>query len=46
MPKLNGLDIIESLREKWGNDIPEVVLINGYHEHTLKSFELGVIDSS
>ncbi len=44
MPKLNGLELIETLHDKWGVEMPEVVLVTGYDEHTLEGFELGVSD--
>jgi DNA-binding LytR/AlgR family response regulator len=44
MPNLNGIELIETLKEKWGNNIPDIILITGYNNHSLKGFELGVTD--
>jgi DNA-binding LytR/AlgR family response regulator len=44
MPDLTGLDIIDSLRKKRGNNIPKVIFTTGYNEYAIQGFELGVSD--
>lgn len=44
MPHLNGLEFIESLRDKHGNNIPNFILTTGFDEYALPGFEQGVAD--
>ena len=44
MPHLNGLDFIESLRLKLGNEAPKFILTTGYDQYALEGFEQGAID--
>lgn len=44
MPEMNGIDVTETLKEKWGNNIPHVVFITGFNEYALDGFDLGVSD--
>lgn len=44
MPHLNGLEFIESLRAKYGNNIPNFILTTGFDEYALPGFEQGVTD--
>ena len=44
MPHINGLEFIESLRAKYGNNVPSFMLITGSDEYALPGFEQGAID--
>jgi two-component system, LytTR family, response regulator len=44
MPEINGMDVTETLREKWGNNMPCMVFVTGYNEYALNGFDLGVSD--
>jgi two-component system LytT family response regulator len=44
MPDMNGLEFIESLRQKHGNNIPNFILTTGFSEFALPGFEQGVAD--
>jgi DNA-binding LytR/AlgR family response regulator len=44
MPNLNGLDFIESLRQKYGKQIPKFIFTTGYHKYALSGYEKGVVD--
>lgn len=44
MPHLNGLEFIESLRAKYGNNLPNFILTTGFDEYALPGFEQGVTD--
>jgi two-component system LytT family response regulator len=44
MPHMNGLEFIESLRQKHGNNIPNFILTTGFSEFALPGFEHGVAD--
>jgi DNA-binding LytR/AlgR family response regulator len=44
MPEITGLDLIESLRDKQGSEMPRIVLTTGYHEYALKGYEYGITD--
>ena len=44
MPHLNGLEFIESLRAKKGNDVPKFIFTTGYNDFALSGFEHGVFD--
>ncbi len=44
MPHLNGLDFIETVRLKNGNNIPKFILVTGYDKYAIEGFEVGVID--
>jgi two-component system LytT family response regulator len=44
MPHMNGLEFIETLRQKHGNNIPNFILTTGFSEFALPGFEQGVAD--
>jgi two-component system LytT family response regulator len=44
MPHMNGLEFIETLRQKYGNNIPNFILTTGFSEFALPGFEHGVAD--
>ncbi len=44
MPHLTGLEFIETLRDKHGNGIPNIILTTGFDEYALPGFEHGVVD--
>ncbi len=44
MPNLNGIEFIETLRDKHGSKLPHFMLTTGFHEYALNGFEQGVAD--
>ncbi len=44
MPNLTGLEFIESMRAKHGNNIPNFILTTGFDEYALPGFEHGATD--
>lgn len=44
MPHLNGIEFIETLRDKHGSKLPHFMLTTGFHEYALTGFEQGVAD--
>ena len=44
MPGLSGIEFVEAIKSKWGNDIPKVVFITGYSQYALEGYEHGVTD--
>lgn len=44
MPHLNGIEFIETMRDKYGNKLPHFILTTGFHEYALPGFEQGVAD--
>jgi DNA-binding LytR/AlgR family response regulator len=44
MPHLTGLELIENLRLKKGNDIPKFIFTTGFNEYALDCFNQGVKD--
>lgn len=44
MPHLTGLELIENLRLKKGNDIPKFIFTTGFDEYALDCFNQGVKD--
>lgn len=44
MPQMTGLEFIETLKAKLGNDSPKIILITGYGEYALTGYEYGVFD--
>lgn len=44
MPGLSGLDIMEALKGKHGNDIPKIILTTGYDKYALTGYEFGIFD--
>jgi two-component system, LytTR family, response regulator len=44
MPDLTGIEFIENIKTKWGNNIPKVVFTTGYSEYALSGYEHGVAD--
>ncbi len=44
MPEFTGIDLIENMKERWGHNIPHVVLTTGHIDYTLSGYELGVSD--
>jgi two-component system LytT family response regulator len=44
MPGLSGIEFIESIKDKWGNDIPKVVFTTGHSDYALSGYEHGIAD--
>lgn len=44
MPDITGLDFLESLEARWGNDMPKVIMTTGFSDYALNGFEYGVED--
>ncbi len=44
MPKLTGMELIDSLRLKNGFKLPDFILITGHEAYALKGYEYGVAD--
>jgi DNA-binding LytR/AlgR family response regulator len=44
MPGLTGIEFIENIKAKWGNNIPKIVFTTGYSEYALLGYEHGVVD--
>ncbi len=44
MPEISGIEFIESLKEKWGNDMPKIVFVTGYDNYALEGYEHGIVD--
>lgn len=44
MPEISGIDFIESLKERWGNDMPKIVFVTGYDNYALEGYEHGIVD--
>jgi two-component system, LytTR family, response regulator len=44
MPNLNGIEFIETLRDKYGSKLPHFMLTTGFDEYALPGFEQGVAD--
>jgi DNA-binding LytR/AlgR family response regulator len=44
MPDISGLDFMENLKLKWGNNMPKVVFTTGYSEYAISGYEFGVYD--
>jgi DNA-binding LytR/AlgR family response regulator len=44
MPYLNGMEVIEALKEKYQNDLPAFILTTGHSEYALPSYEYRVTD--
>jgi two-component system LytT family response regulator len=44
MPGLSGIEIIENLKAKWGNNIPKLVFTTGYDDYALSGYDYGVAD--
>jgi DNA-binding LytR/AlgR family response regulator len=44
MPGITGIEIIETLKAKWGNNMPKMVLTTGYDGYALSGYEFGVAD--
>ena len=44
MPHLNGIEFIEAMMVKKGNDIPYFILTTGHHKYALISYDYGVAD--
>jgi two-component system, LytTR family, response regulator len=44
MPGMTGIDIVASLRAKWGNNIPKIVFTTGHADYALTGYEHGVAD--
>lgn len=44
MPQLNGLEFIETLRNKYGNATPYIIFTTGFDGYALPGFEQGVVD--
>lgn len=44
MPGITGLEIIENLKAKMGNNIPKIVFTTGYNDYALTGYEYGLAD--
>jgi DNA-binding LytR/AlgR family response regulator len=44
MPDISGIEFIESLKSKWGNNLPRIILITGFTDYALSGYEYGVFD--
>jgi DNA-binding LytR/AlgR family response regulator len=44
MPGLSGIDIMDTLKERYGNEMPKIILTTGYDEYALAGYEYGVSD--
>ena len=44
MPNITGIEFIQNMKAKWGNDIPKVVFTTGYTDYALSGYEHGVVD--
>lgn len=44
MPEFSGIDFLENIKARWGNDIPKVVFTTGYGDYALSGYEYGVYD--
>ncbi len=44
MSGLSGLELIENLKAKWGNNMPKIVFTTGYNEYAISGYENGVAD--
>jgi two-component system, LytTR family, response regulator len=44
MPGMSGIEFIENIKAKWGNNMPKVVFITGNCEYALSGYEYGVVD--
>ena len=44
MPDATGLDIVETLRQRWGNNMPLIVFTTAFNEYAIEGYEYGVFD--
>lgn len=44
MPEITGLDFVEAIKNRWGNNIPKVVFATGYSKYAVQGFEYGAVD--
>ena len=44
MPDATGLDMVESIRQRWGSNMPVIVFTTGYNEYAIDGYEYGVFD--
>jgi two-component system, LytTR family, response regulator len=44
MPELSGIEFLENIKSRWGNDMPKVVFTTGYGDYALSGYEYGVCD--
>jgi len=44
MPHLSGIEFIETLKEKFGNQMPKIILITAYDQYALAGYDYGVFD--
>lgn len=44
MPGLTGIEFIDNVKAKWGNNMPKIVFTTGYSNYALSGYEYGVID--
>jgi DNA-binding LytR/AlgR family response regulator len=44
MPDATGIDIADTLRWKWGNNMPVIVFTTGFNEYAIEGYEYGVFD--
>jgi len=44
MPYLTGIEFVENLKAKWGNNMPKVVFTTGHPDYAISGYEHGVFD--
>jgi two-component system, LytTR family, response regulator len=44
MPGLSGIEFVDNIKAKWGNDIPKIVFTTGYSKYAMEGYEYGVTD--
>jgi DNA-binding LytR/AlgR family response regulator len=44
MPSITGIEFIENIKAKWGNNMPKIVFTTGYVDYALTGYEHGVFD--
>jgi DNA-binding LytR/AlgR family response regulator len=44
MPGITGIEFIENVKSKWGNNMPKIVFTTGYSDYALTGYEHGVVD--
>jgi len=44
MPGMTGIEFIENVKSKWGNNMPKIVFTTGYSDYALTGYEHGAVD--
>jgi two-component system, LytTR family, response regulator len=44
MPGLSGIEFVDNIKAKWGNDMPKIVFTTGYSQYAMDGYEYGVTD--